>query len=192
MVPHLFAMMPTSEPEVFLALALLALLILCTRGQSLLAHGAFAGLFLGYLVSVGMARASWWHYARGIDYVGWGLIFGFLVGGAIRIYLDISKAGKSEEPNLALNQAPKPGPFFWSSAFGVSGAYLALFAAGIFQLPLLPGSSLIMGAILLGTMVGIVFRPVLWKHQRIARFLKLGMGIILLAGIGIIFYWKTL
>jgi len=186
---HLFAMMPLFQEEVFLCLAFLALLILGTRGKSLLAHGAFAGMFLGYLVSAWEGKDSRWNYPDR-DLVALGLIVGSLIAGAIRIYVNTSKPPQSDENNPPADQPAKPNPFFWSAAFAVSGAYLAMFAAVYLRMPFDPGISMIMGAILAGTLAGLVFGPLLLNHPRISKSFEFGMGIILLAGIGFIFVWK--
>ena len=198
----LFAGMPPSEFEYFLALALLALLNVMKRGRSLLAHGAFAGLLLGYLVfewQRGNDRG--WHYFARMQYVEWGLFMGLLVGGAIRIYLNISAENRNrllqhnQDTSAGIqppDQTQQANPFLWSGVFGTTGLYLSLFAVLFFKVPYHQAVTLLMGAILAGALIGLAFSPLLRNHPRISKSLEIGMGIVLLVGISLIFYWKII
>lgn len=197
----LFAGMPPSEFDYFLALALLALLNVMKRGRSLLAHGAFIGLLLGFLVGEWQkVQPDWsWNYFRDIDHVGWGLFIGLLVGGAVRIYFNILEENRNRllQQNQDVStgvqppdQAQQSNPFLWSGVFGVTGLYLSLFAILFFKAPYHPAVTLLMGSLLTGALTGLAFGPLLRNHPRISKSLEMGMGIVLLVGISLIFYWK--
>jgi hypothetical protein len=189
----LLAMIPLSEPEVLLALALLALLILGTRGKSLLAHGAFAGLFLGYLASEWERRSGLgWSYFHRLEYVQLGVIIGVFLGGAIRIYLNISTSAKLEVHRSNSEQTRKTDPFFWSTAFGITSVYLSMFALVIWELPFELSFALLMGTLLAGTLTGLAISPLLLNRPKMGKSLEVGMGIILLLGSGLISIWKLI
>jgi hypothetical protein len=109
---HLFAAgFPPSERELFVTLALLSLLILITRGRSLLAHGAFAGLFFGYLAfrwhGEGWAQ---WNYWACLPYLQRGVLTGVLVGATVRIYLDMPKAATFAASIAPADEPAKSNP----------------------------------------------------------------------------------